>query len=565
VAFTATPKAKTLELFGRRPDPSQPAGEGNLPEPFHVYSMRQAIEEEFILDVLKNYTSYAVAFKLANGGEELGDEEVERSAAMKRLMSWVRLHPYNIAQKVQVVVEHFRNTIAPLLEGRGKAMVVVGSRKEAVRWKLAIEKYVAENNYAMKTLAAFSGEVNDKESGPEPFKETSKELNADLKGRDIREAFKEDEYRILLVANKFQTGFDQPLLCGMYVDKRLSGIQAVQTLSRLNRCYPGKEAPFVLDFVNDPGEILESFKAYYTTAELSGVTDPNIVLDLRLKLDGLGLYDEHEVDRVVNVVMDPNAKQKQYEAAITPVADRLLKQFAAAKTARADALAAKNDQAAQAAQDEMDSLILFRSDMQTYLRAYTFLSQIFDYGNTDFEKRSIFYRALVRLLKFGREREGVDLSEVKLTHHSVRNRGKQNLSLSEEDTPKLDPLTDAGSGQVHEKEKARLREIIARLNDLFEGELTDSDKLLYVDRVIKEKLLESKILVKQARTNTKEQFAGSPDLGAEVESAIMDALDAHTAMSTQALESKSVQREMVNILLNCSHLYEDLRARASAM
>jgi type I restriction enzyme R subunit len=565
VAFTATPKAKTLELFGRRPDPSQPAGEGNLPEPFHVYSMRQAIEEGFILDVLKNYMSYAVAFKLANGEEELGDEEVERSAAMKRLMSWVRLHPYNIAQKVQVVVEHFRNTIAPLLEGRGKAMVVVGSRKEAVRWKLAIEKYVAENSYVMKTLVAFSGEVNDKESGPEPFKETSKELNADLKGRDIREAFKEDEYRILLVANKFQTGFDQPLLCGMYVDKRLAGIQAVQTLSRLNRCYPGKEAPFVLDFVNDPEEILDSFKAYYTTAELSGVTDPNIVLDLRLKLDGLGLYDEHEVDRVVNVVMDPNAKQKQYEAAITPVADRLLKQFAAAKTARADALAAKNDQAAQAARDEMDALILFRSDMQTYLRAYTFLSQIFDYGNTDFEKRSIFYRALVRLLKFGREREGVDLSEVKLTHHSVRNRGKQNLSLSEEDTPKLDPLTDAGSGQVHEKEKARLREIIARLNDLFEGELTDSDKLLYVDRVIKEKLLESKILVKQASSNTKEQFAGSPDLGAEVESAIMDALDAHTAMSTQALESKSVQREMVNILLNCSHLYEDLRARASAM
>jgi len=147
----------------------------------------------------------------------------------------------------------------------------------------------------------------------------------------------------------------------------------------------------------------------------------------------------------------------------------------------------------------------------------------------------------------------------------VRNRGKQNLSLSEEDTPKLDPLTDAGSGQVHEKEKARLSEIIARVNDLFEGELTDSDKLLYLDRVIKEKLLESKILVKQASSNTKEQFAGSPDLGAEVESAIMDALDAHTAMSTQALESKSVQREMVNILLNCSHLYEDLRARASAM
>jgi type I restriction enzyme R subunit len=562
VAFTATPKAKTLELFGRRADPSQAAGEDNLPEPFHVYSMRQAIEEGFILDVLRNYTSYGVAFKLANGGQELDDEEVERSAAMKSLMSWVRLHPYNIAQKVQIVIEHFRNTIAPLLEGTGKAMVVVGSRIEAVRWQIAIEKYIKQQNYPMKSLVAFSGEVNDKESGPEPFKETSKELNPGLKGRNIRDAFKDDEYQILLVANKFQTGFDQPLLCGMYVDKRLSGIQAVQTLSRLNRCYPGKEEPFVLDFVNNPEEILESFKAYYTTATLSDVTDPNIVLDLKAKLDALGLYDENEIDRVVNVVMDLNARQKQYEAAITPVADRLLKQFTAAKTARAEAL---DDKAAKAAKDEMDTLILFKADMQTYLRIYTFLSQIIDYGNTDFEKRSIFYRALVRLLKFGREREGVDLSEVKLTHHHVRNRGQQNLVLSGGDNPTLPPIIDAGSGQVRDKEKARLSEIIQKVNELFEGDLTDNDKLQYVDSVIKEKLLESEVLVKQATSNTKEQFAGSPDLGFEVEGAIIDALDAHTTMSTQALESKQVQREIIKILLDHSSLYEDLRERASAV
>ena len=563
VAFTATPKAKTLELFGRRPDPSQPAGDGNLPQPFHVYSMRQAIEEGFILDVLRNYTSYNVAFKLATGGKELDEQEVERSAAMKGLMSWVRLHPYNIAQKVQIVVEHFRSMIAPLLEGKGKAMVVVGSRLEAVRWQIAINKYINEKGYPLKTLVAFSGEVNDQESGPDAFRETSPELNPGLVGRDIRKAFDEDTFQILLVANKFQTGFDQPLLCGMYVDKRLAGIQAVQTLSRLNRCYPGKEEPYVLDFVNDPAEVLEAFKTYYATAELSDVTDPHIVLDLRAKLDELGLYDEHEMQRVVDVVLDPRAKQKRYEAAITPVADRLLKKFTAAKVARADALAAQDDRAAQAAKDEMDTLILFRSDMQTYLRAYTFLSQIFDYGNTDFEKRSIFYRALVRLLKYGREREGIDLSQVKLTHHSLRNRGQQNLQLSDEDLPQLNPITEAGSGQVQDKEKARLSEIIARVNDLFEGELTDNDKLLYVDSVIKDKLLQSEILVQQATSNTKEQFAGSPDLVPELVSAAMDALDAHTAMSTQALESKSVQREMVNILLTYSRLYEDLRERAS--
>ena len=234
VAYTATPKAKTLELFGRRPDPSKPASPGNLPGPFHVYSMRQAIEEGFILDVLQNYTSYKLAFKLANDGKEFDDKEVERSAAMKKLMGWVRLHPYNIAQKVQIVVEHYRETVAPLLDGKAKAMVVVSSRLEAVRWQLAINKYIKDKGYPLTTVVAFSGEVDDKESGPEPFKEMSKELNPNLKGRDIREAFKGDEYQILLVANKFQTGFDAPLLCGMYVDKRLAGIQTVQTLSRLN-------------------------------------------------------------------------------------------------------------------------------------------------------------------------------------------------------------------------------------------------------------------------------------------------------------------------------------------
>ncbi len=563
VAFTATPKAKTLELFGRRPDPSKEAGEGNLPQPFHVYSMRQAIEEGFILDVLRNYTSYSVAFKLASGGKELDDQQVERSVAMKGLMSWVRLHPYNIAQKVQIVVEHFRETIAPLLEGKAKAMVVVGSRVEAVRWQIAMDKYIKDQKYPMKTLVAFSGEVNDKESGPEAFRETSKELNPGLKGRDIRKAFAEDQFQILLVANKFQTGFDQPLLCGMYVDKRLAGIQAVQTLSRLNRCYSGKEEPYVLDFVNDPNEVLEAFKTYYTTATLSDVTDPNIVLDLRTKLDSQGLYDEHEIGRVVNVVMNPAAKQKQYEAAITPVADRLLKQFAAAKVAHKEALAAKEDGATQATKDVMDTLILFKADIQTYLRAYTFLSQIFDYGNTDFEKRSIFYRALVRLLKFGREREGVDLSEVQLTHHNLRNRGKQNLVLPGGDTPTLDPITEAGSGQVQEKDKAWLSEIIEQLNTLFGSDTTEGDQLSYANAVA-EKTLESEILQKQAANNSKEQFANSPDLTSEILSAVMDSMDAQTELSARALNSEEICEGLKLILLDRLGLYEKLRTRASS-
>ncbi len=235
VAFTATPKHKTLELFGRRPDPEQSAGPTNLPEAFHVYSMRQAIEEGFILDVLQNYTTYKLAFKLAHEGKEYDETEVERSTAMKGIMRWVRLHPYNISQKVQVVIEHYLENVQPLLTGHAKAMVAVGSRLEAVRWQLAMQKYIQSRGYRISAVAALSGEVNDPESGEDPFTESSTSLNPNLRGRDIREAFKTDEYQILLVANKFQTGFDQPLLCGMYVDKRLGGIQAVQTLSRLNR------------------------------------------------------------------------------------------------------------------------------------------------------------------------------------------------------------------------------------------------------------------------------------------------------------------------------------------
>ena len=567
VAFTATPKAKTLELFGRVPNELEPPGEGNLPAPFHVYSMRQAIEEGFILDVLTNYTTYTLAFKLATGGQDVESAEVEKGEALKSLMGWVKLHPHNIAQKVQIVVEHYRSTVASLLDGKAKAMVVVGSRLEAVRWQLAIEKYISEKQYGIKSLVAFSGEVDDPETSAEPLKEHSKVLNPGLNNRDIREAFKEDDFRILLVANKFQTGFDQPLLCGMYVDKRLAGIQAVQTLSRLNRCYPGKEEPYVLDFANEPEEILAAFQTYYATAELSDTSDKEMILDLRAKLDALGLYDEYEIDTVVKAVVNSDSKQKEYDAAITPVADRLLKRYSKARQDRVHAQSAGDEKSEKAAKETMDMLVLFKKDIQTYIRAYTFLSQMVNYQNTDYEKRAIFYRALVRLLKFGRERDGVDLSELQLTHHLLRSNGMSHLRLIEddEDSPKLQPLGGGGTGEVRDPEKLRLAEIIEKVNELFEGELTDDDKLVYVDQVLKSKLLESKLLQKQASSNTKEQFAGSPDLYSEQQKAIMGAMDAHKNMGAQALASKAIQAKLIELLLSHSSLYEDLRARAQAV
>ncbi|MDF9834436.1 type I restriction enzyme R subunit [Ereboglobus sp. PH5-5] len=563
VAFTATPKAKTLEIFGTRPDPAKPAGEGNLPAPFHIYSMRQAIEEEFILDVLQNYTSYKLAFRLAHNGRDLDDKTVERSAALKGIMGWVRLHPYNIAQKVAIVVEHFRKTVAPLLNGKAKAMVVVGSRVEAVRWKLAVEKYITEHGYKIGALVAFSGEVNDPESGPDPLKETNAALNPNLKGRDIREAFKGDEYQILLVANKFQTGFDQPLLCGMYVDKRLDGIQAVQTLSRLNRAHPGKDTTYVLDFVNDAEEILAAFKTYYETATLSGVTDPNIVFDLRAKLDDARLYNENEIERVVAAELNPNSRQSDLVKAIEPVADRIVRTYKAFQDARKSALERNDEADAKKAKDGMDTLLLFRGDLGAYIRLYAFLSQIFNYENTGIEKRAIFYKRLLPLLKFERERDGLDLSSVVLTHHHLKNTGRRAMPLSNGETPTLDPVTGAGGGSVQEKQKVYLAELIEKLNELFGGEVTEQDKLSYVNGTLINKLTESETLRQQAASNTKEQFANSPDLMTEFKNAIIASYDAHTVMSSKALNQPDVLRSLLEILIDHAQLWERLRNKTA--
>ncbi|WP_417312099.1 type I restriction endonuclease subunit R [Ectopseudomonas khazarica] len=562
VAFTATPKAKTLELFGRRPNPDLPASSSNLPAPFHVYSMRQAIEEGFILDVLQNYTAYKTAFKLAHNGEELSDAEVERSQALKGIMRWVKLHPYNIAQKVQVVIEHFRENVQPLLEGKAKAMVVVSSRQEAVRWQLAIDQYVKRQGYPIGTLVAFSGEVNDPESGPDPFTEASHALNPNLRGRDIREAFSGYEYQILLVANKFQTGFDQPLLCGMYVDKKLGGIQAVQTLSRLNRAHPKKDTTYVLDFVNEPDEILTAFKAYYSTAELENVTDPHLVYDLRTKLDSAGHYDQFEIERVVAVLLNPSARQSELNAALEPVANRLLVRYRLAQDQLHAAEANGNGQMMKEAKDEMNALILFKRDMGSFQRLYAFLSQIFDYGNTDIEKRQLFFKHLLPLIEFGREREGVDLSRLELVRYKLKDKGTRDLPLVNGEYPKLPPMSATGSGQVQEKEKLYLSQIVEKINELFGADTTDGDKLSWLNSQ-REKLLESEVLAQQAANNTKEQFASSPDLTRVFIDALIDSHSAQSNLSLQALNSEQIQREVINVLLGPARLYEALRGQSS--
>ena len=314
-AFTATPKAKTLELFGRVPDPTGPVSKKNKPRPFHIYSMRQAIEEGYILDVLQNYTSYKVAYQLAQKATK-PDTEVDAKRAKTKLGQWVKLHDYNIARKVEVIVEHFRGHVADLLGGNAKAMVVTGSRKEAVRYKLGFDKYIQKRGYpGLSAMVAFSGEVEFSTQDPhvegllgEKFTETN--MNPGLKGRDMRKAFDTPDYTVMIVAQKFQTGFDQPKLCAMYVDKPLGGLECVQTLSRLNRTFPGKDKTYVLDFVNDPDDVLAAFQEYYQTATLLDTSDPDHIWELEEKLKQVGIFTMVLPTANIRVIACARAKAK---------------------------------------------------------------------------------------------------------------------------------------------------------------------------------------------------------------------------------------------------------------
>lgn len=542
-AFTATPKAKTIELFGRRPDPGRPPSDDNKPEPFHVYSMRQAIEEEFILDVLINFMPYRLAYKLAHNGKEYDDEAVEKSEGMKQLARWVRLHPYNISQKVAIIVEHFRQHVGGRLDGQAKAMVVTASRKEAVRYKLAMDKYLAENKYGyIQALVAFSGEVIDPDSGPDKFTEAN--MNPALAKRDIRKGFETDEFQLLLVANKFQTGFDQPKLVAMYVDKRLSGVSAVQTLSRLNRMYPGKKATFVLDFVNDAEEIRKSFEPYFRTAQLSGVSDPNLIHDLQVKLDGRLIYTGSEVDGFTKVWFDPKGTQKGLQPFVAPAVERFRGQLQDARKA--------HDGEAE------DALEQFVRDLGSFVRMYDFLSQIVDYGDTDLEKRYHFFKCLIPWVREQGRSEPIDLSGVKLTHYKLREGPEGGISLGEDSLPfTLKPITDLGSGEAREDERVQLSELVKKLNDLFEGDLTDTDTVAYVQHITG-KLLENQILAQQAASNSKAQFALG-DFNAALEDTVIEGLENYQSMASQVLGDHRKKQQFADLVLGL--VYDAFQAR----
>jgi type I restriction enzyme R subunit len=548
-AFTATPKGKTLEVFGRPGDPLLPVGPTNLPKPFHLYTMRQAIEEGFIMDVLQNFTPYRAAYKLAHNGRDWDDIQVDKAAGMKALARWVRLHPYNIAQKVEVVIEHFRANVAHRIDGKAKAMLVTGSRQEAVRYKLAMDKYIKDSKYqGIATLIAFSGEVIDVEAGPEKFTEDN--MNS-LRGRSIRNAFDTTDYQILIVANKFQTGFDQPLLVAMYVDKRLDGITAVQTLSRLNRTYPGKDATYVLDFVNDAETIRKAFEPYYERTELLATTDPNLIYDLQTKIDVEQIYSDQEAIHVAAVYIDyengiGNRRQSDLIAALSAPVDRFKKRWQAAEQS--------------GDKEEIDRLTTFHKNLGSFCRLYDFISQIVTYDDPSLEARYILYKHLEPLIRPENIRQPIDLAGIILTHHKVRSSPSMTISLGTADDEEhgLQPITGVGTHSPRDPIQAKLTELIEKLNTLFADEgITDADTVGLFYHVAG-KMMENEEINKQAKANSREQFEQSPAIATVVIDAVITALDNYQSMGKKVLQDHAKMERFKALLVD--DVYDRLNA-----
>src|SRR5690606_7063723 len=418
-AFTATPKHRTLAVFGRNG------------EPIHRYTMRQAIEEGFILDVLQNYTTYATYFRLLKASAE--DPEVERKKAARALARFMRLHPHNIAQKTEVMVEHFQAVTRHKIGGRAKAMVVTGSRLEAVRYKQAFDKYIRSRGYAIKSLVAFSGTVTDDIDETKTY--TEEGMNLGVREKELPEKFAKPEFRVLLVAEKYQTGFDQPLLHTMYVDKRLAGIQAVQTLSRLNRTHPLKDDTFVLDFVNDPAEIHEAFRQYYEGSVMGEQVEPDKFYGIEAELNASGIYLQTEVAEFARVFFAPKRRQSPGDhKTMNAILDQAVARFV------------------QLQNTEEEEAELWRGKLQAFRNLYSFLSQVIPYQDSDLEKLFTYLRHLALKLPKRNSGPGYQFDEeVELDYYRLQKISEGSISLNEGYAKPLDGPREVGTGLVREE------------------------------------------------------------------------------------------------------------------
>lgn len=519
-AFTATPKHKTLAVFGRNGSP------------FHRYTMRQAIEEEFILDVLKYYTTYATYFKLLKICED--DPNVERKKAARALARFLKLHPANIAQKTEVIIEHFNAVTRHKIGGHAKAMVVTGSRLEAVRYKQSFDRYIEAKGYPIKSLVAFSGTVlDDKFPG---LSYTEEGMNNGVREKELPEKFATPEYQVLLVAEKYQTGYDQPLLHTMYVDKRLAGIQAVQSLSRLNRTHPLKEDTFVLDFVNDREEIREAFKSYYEGAEMGEEVDPALMYQIKGELDASGIYLSEEVQRFCGVYFKPSQRQSAADhqamnAALDPAMDR----FGALQ------------------QQDEDEAELWRGKLYSFRNLYTFLSQIIPYQDSDLEKLYVFLRHLAP--KLPRRRRGPAYNfddEVRLDYYRLQKISEGSISLKEGYARPLDGPTEVGTGMVHEGPVA-LSRLIDIINQRFGTNFNQADQLFF-DQIV-ETATSDDALKQAAVVNPKDKF----ELVFKnlLETLFVERMDQNEEIFARFMNDAAFQKVVTNWL--ASEAYQKLR------
>ncbi len=466
--FTATPKGTTLRIFGRQ-------AEDDKYYPFHIYCMKQAIEEGFILDVLKNYMTYKMFYRVNKKIAE--DPSFDKSKASRQIVNYVNLHPHNIYQKTKIMLEHFRNHTQHKIGGQAKAMLVTSSRLHAVRYKVAFDKYIKEKGYdELETLVAFSGTVNDEGL---PF--TEKGMNYGIAQSQLPKEFDKEENKILIVANKYQTGFDQPKLHTMYVDKMLSGVKAVQTLSRLNRIYSGKEDTFVLDFVNDPEDILKSFAPFYQTTILGSDIDPNDIYKDQANIMNRQIIDVEDVNLFNDILYKDKHNQKDQAIMNNCV----------------------NNSVVRTKDFTREELLEFKGLLSKFINLYNLIIQVAPFIDPELHKLSLYSRFLIKKLDIG-STPGVDITDkVALEYYKLKKTSDpKDLGLSFDDREDLN-LTIPSSGAA-EPESDYLSNIIERLNEKFGTNFSESEKLFSKQMELNIKANEN--IKAQAQVNTLENF-----------------------------------------------------------
>ncbi|MFN4832308.1 MAG: type I restriction endonuclease subunit R [Pseudanabaena sp.] len=470
-AFTATPKPKTLEVFGQ-------INNQGKPEPHHLYSMRQAIEEGFIMDVLKNYTTYKTYFRLTKAIAD--DPKIHKKKASKAIARFLSLHPHNLAQKTEVIIEHFRQCVMPKIGGKAKAMIVTASRPHVIRYKEECDRYLQDQNYTdIKALVAFTA-FTDRETG---IAYTESDING-FGERELPEKFETNEYQLLIVADKYQTGFDQPLLHTMYVDKKLSGVKAVQTLSRLNRTCTGKEDTFILDFANEEQDILEAFQPYYEQTTLAATTDPNRLYDLKNRIDSLQIIWASEIEAFAKVFFKPTQKtSKQDHSRLNALIDPACDRFKGLN------------------EEQQDD---FKNTLVAFIRLYAFLAQIMPFADAELEKFYAFARLLQTKLPKRLQSEVFKLNdEVGLEYYRLQKIREGQIVLQQDTESALQPITDAGI-PIDKETQAKLSEIIDILNKRFNTDFTEADKFFFSQ--IEEELIQNVSLSQQAKSNSIQNF-----------------------------------------------------------